>query len=84
MESRNVVLPTKLTASVSHPDTVISKATLLTQQQKVKFLSLYVRWTHANKTGYFVQGVSYVSHVVEGCGNKTELNSYLHSRLDLW
>jgi hypothetical protein len=31
-ESRNVVLPTKLTTSVSHPDTVISKATLLTQR----------------------------------------------------
>ena len=44
MESRNVrvVLPTKLTASVSHPDTVISKATLLTQQVKVKFIYIYI------------------------------------------
>jgi hypothetical protein len=77
MESKSVVLPTKRTTSVSHPDTVIPKSTLLTQQQKVKFLSVYVPWTHTNKFRYFIQGSSYVNHVVQGCGDKTELDSYL-------
>jgi len=76
MESRYVVLPTKLTTNVSHPDTLISKATLLKQQQKVKFLSVYVPWTHKNKFGYFIQGSLYVNHMVQGCGNKTELDSF--------
>jgi hypothetical protein len=70
------VLPTKVASNVSHPDTVICKVTLLTKQQKVKFKSVYVPWTHTDKSGYFIQGSLYGNHMVQGCGNKTELDSF--------